>query len=99
MRHPAHHPVIFMVRASHYNNLIEKENITCNFSKADYEKERNFELPLFSGVKSQFPILRTNEYPKNITVNPAHDSLDDTNATNAKASEKLCNWECTTKKT
>ena len=43
-------------------------------------------------------MLITNEYPKNITVNPVHDSLewlefvDDTNSTNAKASEKSCNW-------
>ena len=43
----------------HYDNLIGKENITYNFSKAVYEKERNFELPLYyndispvSGVKS-----------------------------------------------
>ena len=89
----------------HYDNLIEKDNITYNFSKADYKKDRNFELPLYyndisslSGVKSQFPILTTNEYPKNITVNPVHDSLewlkfvDETNSTNTKASEKSCNW-------
>ena len=52
-------------------NLTENENITCNFSKADYEKERNFELTLYyndispvSGVKRQFLILTANEYPK-----------------------------------
>ena len=60
MRHPPHHLVIFMESASqHYDNLIEKENIAYNFSKADYEKERHFELALYcndispvSGVKS-----------------------------------------------
>ena len=49
----------------HYGNLIEEENITYNFSKADYKKEINYELPLYyndispvSGVKTQFPILK-----------------------------------------
>ena len=43
-------------------------------------------------------ILETNEYSKNITVNHFHNSserlklVDDTNSTNAKASEKSCNW-------
>ena len=89
----------------HYDNLIEKENIKYNYSKANYKNERNFELTLYyndinhvSGVKSQFPIVTTIEYPKNITVNLVHDSLewlkfvDDTNSTNTKASEKSCNW-------
>ena len=85
----------------HFDNFIEKESITYN-----YEKERNFELPLLyydninpvSRVKIQFPILTTSEYPKNITVNPVLDSLEwlkflhGTNSTNAKASEKSCNW-------
>ena len=31
----------------HYDNLIDKENITYNFSKTDFEKERHFELPLY----------------------------------------------------
>ena len=88
----------------HYDNLIEKENIKYNYSKANYENKRNFELTLYyndisrvSGVKSQFPIVTTIEYPKNITVNLVHDSLewlkfvDDTNSTNTKASEKSCN--------
>ena len=55
----------------HYDNLIEKQNIKYNLSKADDKNERNFELLLyysdinpFSGVKSQFRILTTNEYPK-----------------------------------
>ena len=84
----------------HCDNFTENETITHNFSKDDYEKERNFELPLYyndsghvSGIKSQFPIITANEYLKNITVNPAHDSLewlkflDDTNSTNVKVSE------------
>ena len=55
----------------HYDNLKEKENITCSFSEADCEKESSFELPLcckdispVSGVENQFPILTTNKYPK-----------------------------------
>ena len=67
----------------HYSNLKEKENITCSFSEADYEKESSFELSLcykdispLSGVKNQFPVLATNEYPKNITMNPVHDNLE-----------------------
>ena len=45
----------------HYDNLIGKENITYNSCKADYEKDRNFELALcnndispVSGVKVNF---------------------------------------------
>ena len=63
----------------HYNNVIENENITYDFSKAEFKEEINFQLPLYysdigpaSGVKSQFLTLKTNEYPRNITVNPVH---------------------------
>ena len=83
----------------------EKENITYNFSKAEYEKEKKNEVPLYynhiipvNGVKILFLILTSNEYPKNITVNSVHDSLewlklvDDTNSKNTKSSGKSCNW-------
>lgn len=62
-----------------YNNVIENETITYDFSIAEFKEEINFQLPLYysdispaSGVKSQFLTLKTNEYPRNITVNPVH---------------------------
>ena len=93
MRHLVNHLVIFIERVSHCFNItiIEKENVTYNFSKADYRKERNFEVPLhyndispISQVKSQFTILSSNEYLENIAVvrisktslNPVHESLE-----------------------
>ena len=64
----------------HYDNLIKWENIMDNCSKADHEKEKHFELTLnyndispVIGVKSQFLIFTTNEYPENIVVIPVHE--------------------------
>ena len=68
----------------HNDNLIEKENITYNLCKTDCKNERNFELPLYYNdislgirIKSQFPIITTNECSKNITVNPYDNPYDE----------------------
>ena len=105
MRNPAHHLVIFMERASQCFNNTKRKILPIIFLKLNTKKKKKNELPLYynhiipvNGVKILFLILTSNEYPKNITVNSVHDSLewlklvDDTNSKNTKSSGKSCNW-------
>ena len=88
----------------HYYNLIEKENII--FLKLIEKKKEILSyhytimiLVLLVELKDNSWFLQLMNIPKILQwISPVHDSLewlkfaDETNSTNANASEKSCNW-------